>query len=402
VVLLAEGLHRLTWSIVSDLGRSRMPFVLLTANPNEPRLRNAAGVILSPDDDPGKVHQAILAAIRGERTVVPAPTSSGPPEPESQAREVAAPPLAVVAVASGPGSPGRTTIALNLAAALGAVAPTILVDADLSGPSVAAHIDADPTRNIYMLAHAEPETADEWSHAIRQELQVLGGRNAQAAVLCGVPKLDLRVGITARFLERLIQELRDRYRYVVLDIGAELLSREAAPHRAALQAADLVLLVGSADTVGLWNARTGLALLEGSLGIDPDRVAVVVNRHSRRLHHSQAEIEWALGLAMAAVIPYDHMAVQGAVSVQRPLILGGRGPAAKSLLDLAERIYGGTVTLPPEQPRGRRLDFVRRWLPAMLTRQPRSGNLNTSGRLDDEHQSRGAARTAGTRPRSNR
>ena len=34
----------------------------------------------------------------------------------------------------------------------------MLVDSDLSGPSIAAHIDADPTRNIYMLAHAEPET----------------------------------------------------------------------------------------------------------------------------------------------------------------------------------------------------------------------------------------------------
>ena len=113
---------------------------------------------------------------------------------------------------------------------------------------------------------------------------------------------------------------------------------------------DLVLLVGSADTVGLWNARTGLALLQGSLGIDPDRVAVIVNRHSRRLHHSQSEIEWALGLATAAMIPNDHVAVQSAVSAQRPLILGGRGSAARSLLDLAERIHGGTVSLPPDSP----------------------------------------------------
>ena len=85
VVLLAEGLHRLTWSIVSDLGRSRTPFVLLTSNPNEPRLRNAAGVILSSDDDPSKVQQAILAAIRGERTVAPHRRHPGSAEPASPA-----------------------------------------------------------------------------------------------------------------------------------------------------------------------------------------------------------------------------------------------------------------------------------------------------------------------------
>ena len=56
-----------------------------------------------------------------------------------------------------------------------------------------------------------------------RSLQALGGRSTEAAVLCGVPKLDLRVGITARFLDRLIQELRTAYRYVILDIGAELL-----------------------------------------------------------------------------------------------------------------------------------------------------------------------------------
>jgi Flp pilus assembly CpaE family ATPase len=401
-VVVSEGLHRLTGSVLADLARSRMAMVLLAAHPDEPRWRGLAGLILSLADDPTALHRAILAAVRGERSVMPTSSVSSSEAQRATIPEVTSPTLAVIAVASGPGSPGRTTVALNLAAGLGIVAPTVLVDADLSGPSVAAHVDADPTRNLYMLAHAEPETDAEWSHAIRQEVQALGGQSVHGAVLCGVPKLELRSGITTRFVERLLQELQRRYRYVILDIGSELQSRETAPHRAALQAADVILLVGAADMVGLWHARTGLALLQSSLGIAADRVALVVNRHSRHLHHKQVEIEWALGLALAAMIPYDHDAIQSSLAMQRPLLFTSRGAAARSLLDLAERTHGGTVKLPPPGAHGGRLDFVRRALGMDLMPRPHLRKLDIPGRLDDEHHTRDTARTAASRPRPNR
>ncbi|MCC6177417.1 MAG: hypothetical protein IT305_19125, partial [Chloroflexi bacterium] len=273
---------------------------------------------------------------------------------------------------------------------------------DLSGPSVAAHLDADPTRNLYMLAHAEPETAVEWSHAIEQEIQPFGGQCEYGDVLCGAPKLELRVGVTTRFVERLIHELRRRYRYVILDVGGELMGREPAPHRTALQAADHVLLVASADMVGLWHARTGLGILQGQLGIDRERIALIVNRHDRRFHHGQSEIEWALGLPTSAVIPNDQVAVQRSLSMQRPLVLSGRGAAARSLLDLAERVHGGAIRLPPQEARRGKLDLLHRILPFGLTRLPRLSGHNAPGRLKDEHDTRDTGRTVASRPRSGR
>ena len=401
VVLAAEGLHRLTLDGLADLGRARIPLVVLTSEPGNSRWRSVPGLILPLDADPTKVRQALLAAVRGDQSVprqsITDSSVEVPPTLESTDSTVS---LSVMAVASGPGSPGRTTVALNLAAALGTVAPTILVDADLSGPSVAAHVDADPTRNLYMLAHAEPETPADWSHAIEQEIQPLGGRSVHGAVLCGIPKLDLRVGVTARFLERLVSEVRRHYRYVILDVGAELLGREADPHRMALRCADQVLLVESADLVGLWHGRTGVALIQGLLGIDQDHVALIVNRHDRRFHHRQAEIEWALGLPTAAVIPNDQAGVQRALAEQHPLVLSGRGPAARALLDLAERVHGGTITLPTEKVRGGKLNWIRRAIPFHLARRPRIGGFGASGSLDDEHHTRDTARTAARRPRS--
>lgn len=401
--LVAEGLHRLTPRALVDLARARMPLVLLTSNPDESRWQGASGLILPLNADPTTVRQALLAVVRGDRSVPSVQaTEAGAGAPILPRSEALSPSLSVLAVASGPGSPGRTTVALNLAAGLGMVAPTVLVDVDLSGPSVAAHLDADPTRNLYMLAHAEPETAAEWSHAVDQEIQPLGGQCVHGSVLCGAPKLELRVGVTARFVERLIHELRRRYRYVILDIGAELMGREPAPHRTALQAADHVLLVASADMVGLWHARTGLGILQGQLGIDRERIALIVNRHDRRFHHGQSEIEWALGLPTSAVIPNDQVAVQRSLSMQRPLVLSGRGAAARSLLDLAERVHGGAIRLPPQKARGRKLDLLRRVLPFGLTRRPRLSGHDTPGRLNDEHDIRDTGRTAASRPRSGR
>src|SRR2546430_6357576 len=66
-VLAAEGLHRLTAGTLVDLARARMPLVLLTSNPEEPRWQGPSGLRLPFDTDPGTVHQALLAAIRGER-----------------------------------------------------------------------------------------------------------------------------------------------------------------------------------------------------------------------------------------------------------------------------------------------------------------------------------------------
>jgi pilus assembly protein CpaE len=312
------------------------------------------------------VRQALLAAVRGERPQVAPPLEEpGTPLVEpATAIDVPAETLSLIALASGHGSPGRTTLAVSLAAALGAIAPTVLVDADLSGPSIAAYLDADPTRNLYMLAHAEPESPREWERAIAQETQPLGARSPQGVVLCGVPKPEMRTGIAPRFFERLVGELRQRYRYVILDTGADLLGPEAAVHRTALGLGQQVLLVAAGDVVGLWHGRTALGLLRSHLQVGPDRVALVINRHDRRHHHGRMDIEWALGVPTAAVIPYDHGAAERAITAQRPLVLDGRSRASRAVLDLAERVHGGNIVLPPEPTTDGRARW-RRWLTAM-------------------------------------
>lgn len=344
--LVASDLPGVTPALLADLLRIAVPAVVIAPDPDAGRW-SGCGIIIPTDAAPDRVRSALDAALRGEglsrRSPAPSRASAGPTNfaPRSVAH-------AVIAVASGAGSPGRTIIALGLAAALGTVAPTILVDADLSGPSLAAHLDADPTRNLFMLAHGDPRTAGDWDRALEQETQPLDPRSPHGAVLCGVPKSAMRAEITVPLFERAVAELRARYRNTIIDIGADLLGPEAAIHRAAMGMADQILLVGSADLVGLARLRAALDLCRAQLGVDPERLALVVNRHDRRHHHRRAEIEWALGRPLAALVSHDHAGIQRALAAQRPLTLAGRSAAGRALLALAERAHDGRIAPPPD------------------------------------------------------
>jgi MinD-like ATPase involved in chromosome partitioning or flagellar assembly len=231
------------------------------------------------------------------------------------------------------------------------VAPTILVDADLVGPSIAAHLDADPTRNLAMLAYAEPVTSGEWERAVAQESQPLSPDVPSAVVLCGIPKPAMRSRISAQFFEQLIAQLQRLYRHVVLDIGADFQGPNEVVHRQSLGFAQQILFMASSDIPGLWHARVGLDALHAHVRMDTDRVALIINRHDRRFHHSRGEIEWALGIASAALIPYDHQSVQRALCSQRPLVLDRRSRPGRALLDLAGRIQDESLAASPEHPK---------------------------------------------------
>jgi hypothetical protein len=228
----------------------------------------------------------------------------------------------------------------------------VCVDASRT-PSVAAYLDADPARGIFLLAHGAPETGREWERGLQQELQPLDRRSPHGVILAGVPKPEMWSGVSGDFVVRLLTELRQRFRFVVLDVGHRPPDSDPGPWGAAVAGADQVLFVTASDLVGIWRARpaVGNLLNRERVRRRPDgepAVALVLNRYDRRHHHSRREVEWNLRLPSAAVIPYDHGGVERAIAAQRPVVLDARSRAGRALIDLAERVHGGRVVLPPE------------------------------------------------------
>ncbi|HEX5503964.1 MAG TPA: hypothetical protein VFW96_15165 [Thermomicrobiales bacterium] len=368
LVLTQDDLPHLRVEALAEIGRRGLPLVLLARRPADPCWSGLSGAILPVDATPQDVAAALerVAATTGQPAVGRSGTAvdrdvSGDgyrpelgPDP-SGTRDGGEPrwPATVYTVASGPGAPGRTTVALGLATALGAVAPTLLVDADLAGPSLAAYLDADPSRNLYLLAGAAPRTARDWARACADELQPLGPAAPHGALLCGVPKGERGGKVNPAFLERALDVFGRRYRHLVLDVGADLAGNDAAPllHRAAVARAHHLLLVGTADVPGLKRLRETREFCVENLGVDRRRVALVLNRYDRRRHHPLADIEAVFAQPLAAVLPYDYGATQRALAAQHALVLERRSRAAEALLTLAARAHGDRIA--PGDPAGR-------------------------------------------------
>src|SRR5581483_10199338 len=85
---------------------------------------------------------------------------------------------------------------------------------------------------------------------------------------------------------------------------------------------------------------------------DFGRLSLVINRHHRRYHHGRAEIEWTLGVPVAAVVPDDPESARRALSAQRPLVSLQRSRAGRAVQDLAASLDRGDILTSRGQPGG--------------------------------------------------
>jgi Mrp family chromosome partitioning ATPase len=364
VVLISTQLHRLDASSLARLSATRVPLLFLETAPGQPDRGLPATAILPAGTPPEVIVQQLLATASGARP--PSEALSRPAMAPASAEEG----LPAIVVAGGHGSPGRTTVAINLAAALGRLAPAVLVDADFTAPSVAAHLDADPTRNLLMLAYSEPATKGEWEQAIARETQPLGAGSPRGAVLCGLPKLEMSAILSSAFVARLLAELRRRYRYVVVDTGPDLDGRESVLHAAVLRRAGHILFVATADLVGLWRGRAALGQLHTQAPAALARTALIINRHHSRFHHSGAEIAWALGLPVAMVVPDDPEGARRALALQRPLAFERRSRAGRAYHELEHRLDRGAILPPAGETRSAAPSRARELLQSLAGRGP--------------------------------
>ena len=386
VALVALDLHRLNDSTLSALAATGVPLVGLAARSDDVPSGPPWRAVLPPDVAAEQALAALVAAASGLVQEIARPqaledieAALGAPTGSDELASTG-----TLVIASGKGSPGCTTVAVNLAAALGAVESTVLVDLDLAGPSVAAFLGLDPTRNLYMLAHAEPKSSREWTKALDQETQPLARRSPHGLVLAGIPKPEMRAAISLRFLQRLVAELQERFRHVVLDVGSVAApSIDAGAQSWLLGGTGQLLMVSTGNLTGVWRARTALARVPELQG---GTVGLVINQHDRRTQHTRAEIEWALGRTTSAIIPSDHRSVELALVAQQPVIFRRRSHAGHGLLAFAERIHGGQIMLPPEIEKPRRtlgrltLPKLRRgWPPVVRVAAPTTSEEVTDG-----------------------
>ncbi len=258
----------------------------------------------------------------------------------------------LVAVWGPTGAPGRTTVAVNLAAELAALGrSTLLVDADSYGGTVGQVVGLlDEAPGIAAAARAALQgTLDTEALARLAPLVSQGLR-----VLSGVSRADRWTELPGAALDAVWGGARGLAEWTVVDTGFclerdEVLSYDTrAPQRnaatlSALEAADAVVAVGAGDPVGVARLVRGLAELT-ELGLSATRL-VVVNRVRASVsgREPQRAVAAALsryaGVGEVLVVPDDRPACDAALLEGRTLReCNPSGAARKALAGLAARL----------------------------------------------------------------
>lgn len=305
----------------------------------------------APADEAGADELVLgaLAALERPASTGPRPEGPAPEQPVVAPREVDG---AVVAVWGPTGAPGRTTVAVNLAAELAAAGgTTLLVDADTYGGSVAQVVGLlDEAPGLAAAARAAAQGTLDLHHLARLA-PVLA---PDLRVLSGVSRADRWPELPASSLDVVWSVARGLARWTVVDCGFCLESDEVltfdtrAPQRngatiSALEAADVVVVVGAADPVGIQRLVRGLGELT-DLGLGTTRV-VVVNRVRASVAGPRPgeAVAGALaryaGVTDAHLVPDDRPALDAALLDARTLREAVPGsPARRALAGVAARV----------------------------------------------------------------
>ncbi len=246
------------------------------------------------------------------------------------------------------GAPGRTTVAVGLAAEAAAAGLSVtLLDADPYGGAVGQHLavldEVSGLLAAVRLANAGQLDAARLAGLAREVYPGL-------RILTGLPRPDRWTEVRPQALGEVLAAARAVDGLVVVDTGFGLPGSALDPFAtgadrdaitsAVLEEADQVVVVGSADPVGLTRlARSLRDLLE----IRPERPQVVaVNRMRNSLGWSTREIADLVAQvtpgADVVFLPEDRVAVDRALVAGRTLVESGDSPLRRALTELARRV----------------------------------------------------------------
>lgn len=362
VVVLSPTLPGLDADSVATLRRLGLGLVLVAApsdllEGDAERLRRLGIAHLLTVAELGSLTDSVLAASTDAPVDVP-------PDPLGNLAPRTAPGR-MVAVWGPAGAPGRTTVAIGVAAAVAQVGhEVLLLDVDAYGGAVAQHLGVlDDASGLLAAVRAANTGKLDADRLAGLALEV----DDRLRVLTGLPRPDRWPEVRPVAFAELLDEAARAAPWSVLDLGFSLEAEpvdpfgSTAPQRnemtlVSLAKADEVLVVGAADPVGLARLARGLVELRGLLpGVRP---RVVVNRTRSSLGWSDREIQGMVegfGTPLGVhFLPDDRTAADRALMAGRTLAESGESTLRTAMSALASEVLGA-----PAPPRQRRLRLPR-------------------------------------------
>ncbi|NDK31340.1 AAA family ATPase [Nesterenkonia haasae] len=291
----------------------------------------------------------------------------------------------VTAVWGPSGAPGRTTLAVNLAAELALSGRAVLlIDADTYAASAAVQLGLiEESAGIAQVCRAA-EFGSLDSEILLRATAGVDVAHARCDVLTGLPRSHRWTELRPRAFEKVLSMCRSRYDHVVVDCASEIgadqewgyeqpaVQRNSAT-QTVLSSADQVLAVGSPDPVGFSRLIKAVQHLGEDLPqAPPPQVVVnklrkdVVGRSPRR-QLTDAWLELGQQSPIAAFLPWEPAVCDAALRSGQVL--------AESASDSVLRRQ--IAALAGIEVRGRRRRFGRSAVSGRRSRRRRPAELST-------------------------
>jgi pilus assembly protein CpaE len=312
-------------------------------------------IILSVQSDPSYMRRAMLAGARDfltkppmideltdavrragmlaqeERKKSAQAFPSMPVDGQKAASGQAVPMGKVVVVYSPKGGTGRTTIATNLAIALHSEENKVaLVDGNLRFGDVAVFVNEQGKNTVLDLA----TRVDELDPDVVREVMV-PHRTSGVDILAAPPRPEMADKISGEQFSKLLTYLRRIYAYIIVDTASDLTESV----QAALEVANLVILITTQDIPAIKNANLFLSLADAT-GIRRDHILFVMNRFDKRVAITPERVGESLRQEIVLVIPFDDRIVSYSVNRGVPFMLDNNKtqPVGKCISQLAELV----------------------------------------------------------------
>lgn len=283
-------------------------------------------------------------ALRSALMVVVAPQPDAALAPMAQTTDGE-----TIAVVGARGGVGATMVAVSLAwlSTENGRRRTVLTDLDLTCGSASLALDVESGHGL-IEALANPDRIDA---LLLASATARVGENLY--LLSSDHSLDSSVSVQPNAIEKLLEGLRQGFQRVVLDVPRS----DSAMLRQALAHASTIVIVSDFSLAAVRDTGRLIALAEK---IAPAAKRLVVGNRfgvARKGDLPRADIEKALGLTLACVIPEDMATVPQALNTGKPVpAVFPASPVTAALRELTVCLDGGVRSA----PRGLLARFLRK------------------------------------------
>lgn len=250
----------------------------------------------------------------------------------------------IIAMFGATGGVGRTLLSTNLAVFMAEYLKTkkiALLDFDLQFGDIAIMLNLTPTKTITGLSKEISESGDIDDELLESYLIKYRDKLAVLPAPLKPEEADL---IKAEHIEKILDKIRNKYHYTIIDCSRTL----SEPILVTLGAADVLILLLTLDIPTIKNAKLALEVME-KLGFSP-KVKIVVNRANTQMGISIAEVKEALASPIMELIPSNGPVTIPSVNEGIPFVIKQpKSNISKSIGQLADKLIERVDKVKPQK-----------------------------------------------------